>query len=78
MKSITTFLSVLVLCSYSFGAPDEEEDRLYEKFYDSGRLQIRGMYIAGEMDGVWEDFYENGRLRTRGTYLAGKQTGPWE
>ncbi|HBP14379.1 MAG: SH3 domain-containing protein [Pseudomonadota bacterium] len=78
MKSITTFLSVLVLCSYSFGAPDEEEDRLYEKFYDSGRLQIRGMYIAGEMDGVWEDFYENGRLRTRGTYLAGKKTGPWE
>ena len=78
MKSITTFLSVLVLCSYSFGAPDEEEDRLYEKFYDSGRLQIRGMYIAGEMDGVWEDFYENGRLRTRGTYLAGKKTGAWE
>ena len=77
MKSITYILSALVLCSYSFGASDEE-DRLYEKFYDSGQLQIRGMYIAGEMDGVWEDFYENGQVRSRGTYVVGKQTGPWE
>ena len=53
MKFITYFLSVFVLFSYSFGAPEEEEDRVYEKFYGNGQLQIRGMYIAGEMEGVW-------------------------
>jgi len=79
MKFITYFLSVFVLFSYSFGAPEEEEeDRVYEKFYGNGQLQIRGMYIAGEMEGVWEDFYENGQLRTRGTYVVGRKTGPWE
>ena len=37
MKFITYFFSVFVLCCYSFGAP-EEEDRVYERFYDNGQL----------------------------------------
>ena len=78
MKSITFLVSVLVLSLTSFSAEEEAEDRAYEKLYANGQLQIRGMYIAGEMEGVWEDFYENGQVRSRGNYLAGKQTGPWE
>ena len=78
MKSITYLVSVLVFSLTSFSAEEEAEDRAYEKLYANGQLQIRGMYIAGEMEGVWEDFYENGQVRSRGNYTAGKQTGPWE
>lgn len=52
-------------------------DGLWEEYYESGELFIKGNYKNGEMNGVWEWYFKNKRLKEVGYYKDGKPNGEW-
>lgn len=47
------------------------------QWYDSGRLQIKGMYINGIKEGEWIKWHNNGSIQIKGLYKNGKREGRW-
>jgi antitoxin component YwqK of YwqJK toxin-antitoxin module len=53
-------------------------DGLYEKYYDSGVLEVKANYKDGKLDGYYEDYYDGGEIRIKANYKDGKFDGPYE
>lgn len=53
---------------------------LYEKYYDSGKLQERGNYEQNQYDGEWRFYYDNASnsLEIKGMYEKGMCIDEWE
>ena len=47
-------------------------------FHENGRLEVRGNFIDGKVNGLYETFYENGQLWWRRTYRDGEFDGLME
>jgi antitoxin component YwqK of YwqJK toxin-antitoxin module len=54
------------------------EHGLYERFYEDGNLDERGMYDSGYRMGSWEKYYRNGNVEFRGNYKKDKKIGDWK
>jgi len=55
--------------------PQEPFTGVVERYYESGQLEYRGNFKAGERDGLVERYFENGQLHDRANYKAGKEDG---
>ena len=53
-------------------------DGPYEKYYENGRLSIKGTIKDGLRDGVWECYHDNAQLSHRFAVKAGLFDGPYE
>ena len=47
------------------------------KELETGQLEFKATYVAGERDGPYEEYYENGQLEEKGTYNMGEKCGEW-
>jgi antitoxin component YwqK of YwqJK toxin-antitoxin module len=54
------------------------EHGLYERYYETEKLEERGEYDTGYKTGKWEKYYPNGKLEYAGTYLKDKKIGFWK
>lgn len=53
-------------------------DGLYEKYYDSGVLEVKANYKDGKLDGSYEDYYDSGEIKVKANYKSEKLDGPYE
>ena len=44
-------------------------------WYENGRMQAKGEYVDGKLDGVYQEWHDNGQLRARGNYSKGIKVG---
>ena len=51
--------------NYEYKANARPEDGLFEEYYDSGKLSLKGYYKNGYRIGLWESYHENGQLSSR-------------
>ena len=52
-------------------------DGPWVRYYDNGRLRIKGEYKNGLRVGPWVECYDNGLLKEKGDYKNGLREGPW-
>lgn len=50
----------------------------WEKYFESGKLAYKGLYINGVMHGPWFDTWQNEKPAHSGTYNYGKRIGMWD
>jgi antitoxin component YwqK of YwqJK toxin-antitoxin module len=53
----------------------EQEEGIWEWFYENGNIHLRTPYKGGKEDGIEEMFYENGKIHWRTPYKGGKEDG---
>jgi antitoxin component YwqK of YwqJK toxin-antitoxin module len=53
----------------------EQEEGIWEWFYENGNIHLRTSYKGGKEDGIEEMFYENGKIHWRTPYKEGKADG---
>lgn len=49
----------------------------FRQYYESGQLQLKGMYVDNEMTGKWRQYYENGQLMEVVTFEGNLENGPF-
>ena len=58
---------------------NDEQDSLWEDYWENGNLMEKGYYKNGKKDGIWEEYFEdNGNLQYMTTYQDGKRNGLFE
>jgi len=53
-------------------------DGLYEKYYDSGVLEVKANYKDGKLDGSYEEYYFRGEIKVKANYKSDKLDGPFK
>ena len=53
----------------------EQEEGIWEWFYENGNIRRRATFKEGNWDGIEEWFYPNGNIRSRIPYKEGKKDG---
>jgi len=53
----------------------EQEEGIWEWFYENGNIHLRTSYKGGKEDGIEEMFDENGKIHWRTPYKEGKADG---
>ena len=53
----------------------EQEEGIWEWFYENGNIHLRTSYKGGKEDGIEEMFDENGKIHWRISYKEGKADG---
>ena len=56
----------------------DQQNGLYEEYYESGKLALRGYYKDGKPNGLFELWNKNGQLTHRGNYKDDKREGLYE
>ena len=51
---------------------------LWRGYWDNGKLDYEGNYIAGKATGLWRGYYDNGKLMYEGNYINGLKHGIWK
>ena len=53
------------------------EDGSYQRFYNSGQLEERGLYDSGYKTSAWLKYYRNGKQEYSGFFLKDKKIKNW-
>jgi TonB family protein len=47
------------------------------RYYENGKIEIKGHYLNGKKHGEWNYFYNSGQLKEQGRYAFNYQSGKW-
>jgi TonB family protein len=47
------------------------------RYYENGKIEIKGSYLNGKKHGEWTYFYKNGQIKQQGKYVLNNQSGKW-
>lgn len=56
---------------------DGKREGVWKCYYDDGKLQSEGGYVADQKEGIWKIYHSNGQLAGVGPYVKGAEKGKW-
>lgn len=56
---------------------DGKREGVWKCYYDDGKIQAEGPYVADTKQGEWKLYHSNGKLAAVGAYEKGHEKGKW-